>query len=163
MVATLHFTFDVLDEFLSKLQKANLSTQLHNALGASLLSNTQERFKTQKDPSGKKWADKASNAHPNNMRGSILVKSAILKNSIHYQASNKDVSIGTNILYAALHQFGGVITPKNKKALSFNIGGKQIFAKSVTIPARPYLGFGASDEEIVKDTINDFLQRLSHA
>ena len=50
-----------------------------------------------------------------------------------------ELHIGTNLVYAAIHEFGGVITPKKAKALSFEIGGELIFAKSVHIPARPYL------------------------
>jgi len=56
--------------------------------------------------------------------------------------------IGTNVIYARIHEFGGVINrsaifPKNAEALHFFIGGKEIFAKRVgpaqiNMPARPY-------------------------
>jgi len=50
---------------------------------------------------------------------------------------------GGAAIYAAIHQFGGTITPRKAGALSF--GGK-LFA-SVTIPARPYLGFTDADAD----------------
>lgn len=47
--------------------------------------------------------------------------------------------IGSKVPYAAIHNYGGIITPKNAKRLSW-IGddGKRIFAKKVIIPKRPY-------------------------
>ena len=58
-------------------------------------------------------------------------------------------SIGSNIKYAAIHEFGGrtaphVIKAKPGKTLAFSIGGKQVFAKSVKhpgsqMPARRYV------------------------
>ena len=59
-------------------------------------------------------------------------------------------TIGTKVKYARIHEIGGTIhvpdiTPRNKSALRFFVGGKAIFAKrvkahDVTMPARPYLG-----------------------
>lgn len=50
------------------------------------------------------------------------------------------VSVGpVGIIYAAVHEFGAVITPKRAKALRFVIEGKVIFAQYVKIPARPYM------------------------
>jgi len=50
-----------------------------------------------------------------------------------------EVQVGTNLRYAAIHEYGGIIKAKNKPFLVFKIGGKLIFTKSVQIPARPYL------------------------
>lgn len=44
-----------------------------------------------------------------------------------------------DVRYALIHELGGVITPVTAKALAFKIGDRWVFAKSVTIPARPYL------------------------
>lgn len=41
---------------------------------------------------------------------------------------------------AAIHQYGGTIYPRNKPFLVFQLNGELVFAKKVTIPARPYLG-----------------------
>mgnify|MGYP001162003497 CR=1 FL=1 len=45
-----------------------------------------------------------------------------------------------DVRYALIHELGGVITPKQKQILKFTLpNGETVFAKSVTIPARPYL------------------------
>ena len=71
-------------------------------------------------------------------------KTRTLSRSIHIEVlsssrASVEVMVGTDVIYAAIHEFGGVITPKKAKALAFEIGGELIFAKSVHIPARPYL------------------------
>ena len=46
---------------------------------------------------------------------------------------------GTDKIYARIHEFGGVITPKTAKALHFQIDGHWVTTRSVTMPARPYV------------------------
>jgi len=43
------------------------------------------------------------------------------------------------VVYAAIHEYGGVIRPVRARALMFQVGGQWVTARSVTIPARPYL------------------------
>lgn len=46
----------------------------------------------------------------------------------------------TNLVYAAIHEFGGVIRPVRAKYLRFKSrAGKYVFMKQVRIPARPYI------------------------
>jgi phage gpG-like protein len=47
--------------------------------------------------------------------------------------------IGNRVVYARIHEYGGTIVPVTANALRFMIGGKMIFAKSVTMPERSYL------------------------
>jgi len=60
-------------------------------------------------------------------------------------------SIGTNVKYAAVHEFGTgpfTIRPKNKKALRFSVGGAFHFAKQVRHPGFPARRmFGSAIEE----------------
>lgn len=49
------------------------------------------------------------------------------------------VRIGTNLEYAAIHEFGGTIKPKKAKKLRFEIDGEVFFVDKVVMPARPYL------------------------
>ncbi|MGH6823744.1 MAG: hypothetical protein ACREC4_09705 [Methylocella sp.] len=82
-------------------------------------------------------------------RSGALAASVI--SSIENDGSSTSVSISsTGVPYAAIQEFGGKtaahdIVAVKAKALSFSIGGGQMFAKSVhhpgsTIPARSYLG-----------------------
>jgi HK97 gp10 family phage protein len=82
-------------------------------------------------------------------------KTGTLRRSIHSEIEQStrnraEVAIGTDVEYAAIQEFGGTIRPKRAKTLSW-IGedGQRVFAKSVTVPAHPYLR-PALDEE--KDT-----------
>jgi phage gpG-like protein len=62
-----------------------------------------------------------------------------LSRSFHMEVSAKTVTVSNPMIYAAIHQFGGVIVPKNAKSLMWTdaAGGKH-FAKRVTMPARPF-------------------------
>ena len=80
-----------------------------------------------------------------NIQKQKLVDTSNLLNSIEVQPDENAetkalVSIGTNVIYAAIHEFGGTIVPRTKAMLSWvSKSGERIFAKSVHIPARPYL------------------------
>lgn len=56
-----------------------------------------------------------------------------------------DLAWGSNKIYAAVHRFGAVIRPKTAEAVRFRLASGLVRARSVTIPARPYLGLSAED------------------
>lgn len=50
------------------------------------------------------------------------------------------VTVGTDLEYAAAHEFGAVIRPRNARFLHFFVDGHEVFTKGpVEIPARPFL------------------------
>jgi len=53
--------------------------------------------------------------------------------------------IGSPVIYAKVHEFGVVITPKKAKFLVFNIGEKKVFAKKVVIPERAPFRTGVAE------------------
>ncbi|HOE18771.1 MAG TPA: phage virion morphogenesis protein [Syntrophorhabdaceae bacterium] len=79
--------------------------------------------------------------------GKILQMHGHLAASISAKATDTQAVVGTNVKYAAIHQFGGktpptVIRPKNKKALFWPGAAhpvKSVKRPGVTIPARPFL------------------------
>ena len=71
----------------------------------------------------------------------ILVQSGRLLNSITSRAGDDSVTIGSNVVYAAIQNFGGQ-------------AGR---GKKVYIPARPYLVVQAEDIEEIKRGIAEFL------
>lgn len=110
------------------------------AMGLQLESLTKRAFN---EPSlrPKPWANKLTFTGGRFSRGepSRLRKNQVLVRSIRIVAlTNSYVSVGSDRVYAAIHQFGGVIRPKAKPALAFTIGGQLILAKKVTMPARPF-------------------------
>lgn len=77
---------------------------------------------------------------------------------IVYQLAGADsVEVGNDVVYGAVHQFGGIIKAKNGPALIFSLGGHKVAVKSVTIPARPYLGISKEDETEILAIIADHL------
>jgi phage gpG-like protein len=102
--------------------------------GETLVSLTRERFVLGKDPYGIAWVQSARAAAQG---GQTLRDKGILMNSFNWQPTSPDsLAYGTNVWYGIVHQTGWTIVPKKKKALKFNINGKTVFAKSVTIPKR---------------------------
>lgn len=125
-------------------------------IGRSMLTNIQLGFRTSTSPYGGKW-DK-----PGHRSGKPLIDRGHLQNSISYRLVGNAVEIGTNLHYAAIHQFGGVIKPKNKTRLFFMLGDRKVFARQVTIPARPFLpteGLPDSWRDDVVEVVMDVIRR----
>lgn len=128
---------------------------LMDGIGLYLESATIERFDREQAPDGSKWKP----SHRARAEGGkTLTDSARLKQSITHNASATRVEVGTNVIYAAVHQFGAKISAKSKKGLAFTLPGVGlVFAKSVTIPARPFLGMSAEDETEVVQLAEDYV------
>lgn len=109
-----------------------------------------------------------------NIKGEGLIRTRNLSRSIHSEvdassATSASVNIGTNVEYAAIHEFGGTVTAKNGKYLAIPVGSykgsprdhddlvpvktkggslvlmdrsgtvQYVLKASVQIPAQPYL------------------------
>ena len=119
-------------------------TPVMKSLGRVLLTGTQLRFRSGKGPDGQSWKVSMRAAL---QAGQTLRDSGALLGSITYEAGNGIVAIGTNMVYARIHQFGGTIKAKNAKALAFRLpGGGFAKVKAVTLPPRPFLGASDSDQ-----------------
>lgn len=86
------------------------------------------------------------------------------RTSIHDKSDASGFAVGTNVKYAATHQFGEpgrTIRARKKKALRFQAGGKWVTKKQVriTIPARPFLGLSEDDMQEMKATVEEFIQK----
>lgn len=63
-----------------------------------------------------------------------------LTNSIAVKREGKHVLVGVfGVVYAKIHEFGGIVTAKAKPYLAFQVDGQWVFTKKVVMPARPYL------------------------
>lgn len=106
---------------------------------------------------GGQWkAARAGNAVQVRKPGMILNDTGMLKQSVQMSSTATQAVVGTNLVYAAIHQFGGktkphVIRPKTKRALSFGgIVVRQVNHPGSNIPARPFLCLTPGDlREIV--------------
>ena len=128
-------------------------------LGEYGLRSTRARFKTQTAPDGTAWAALQPWYQKEKWRNKnrILALNGYLRGQMTWQlVGDRTVEIGSNLPYAAVHQFGATIKPRAAKVLMF----RGHVAKSVTIPARPYLGLSDEDRsEIVGRTL-EWLQRI---
>lgn len=133
---------------------------INAALAEGVRESTIERFKQGKGPDGRKWKTSIRAA---NEGGKTLVQTAQLRNSINSRSDASGFAVGTNLKYAATHQFGEpgrTIRARKKKALRFQVDGKWVSKKQVTIriPARPFLGLSDDDMQELKATVEDFIQ-----
>jgi phage gpG-like protein len=145
-----------------------LRTGTIRAIGVALVEVVNQRFESAKDPFGQKWAGLLP-AYALIKKGpGILRASGMLQRSITFTTSGSQVTVGSNRIYAAVHQFGATIKAKTPKGLAFSLGeagpvgprgGKsktgivRVHVQSVTVPQRPYLGFGPNDQRAVMDVI----------
>jgi phage gpG-like protein len=91
-------------------------------------------FKIGVDPWGSPWAALKIR------KGQPLRDTGRLQRSIVANPDKAGVTIGTNVRSARTHQFGNTIMAKPGKRLVFpGPGGALVFAKKVTIPARPFM------------------------
>jgi len=101
--------------------------------------------------------------------GQTLIDTSRLMKSITAGATATQAAVGTNVIYAAIHQFGGVIKAhtvraRNAKALAIPTKNGIIFRKSanipqIAIPARPFLKLTDSDLDKIKQTILSYLTK----
>lgn len=141
-------------------QDQTLQTAVLKNIGEALLKSTRKRFAREVSPDGKPW-QQLNPQYKAGKKGNKILQGAGMRGgllgTIVYQVNGSRMELGTNKIYAAIHQFGGVIMPKNANALVFRMGGKLIFAKKVTIPARPYLGISAADRDTIGEIILDHI------
>jgi len=122
------------------LRRVSDATPLMDDIGAMLVTSTQDRFERGVDPEGTAWkqSDRVTRAQGN---AQTLVDTGRLMTSITHVPGNNEVEVGTNVIYGAIHQAGGQ-------------AGR---GKSVTIPARPYLGISFDDRAEIGNLIDDYL------
>ena len=108
--------------------------------GQILVASTVLRFERGTGPDGEPWKPSRRALEEG---GQTLVDSARLRNSMTHVASADGVDVGTNVVYAAIHQFGSGDLEKPKN-----------------IPSRPFLGLDDDDADAV---LGVFRRRLAGA
>lgn len=168
--AVLEFTLndDAVMQGLARLQAGVTDAQpLLRMIGAYGVRSTQERFLSETAPDGTRW--KELNPAYAELKGggyNILTRSGALMQSLNARAGMDQVSWGSPMIYAAVHQFGATIKAKNAPSLAFMLGGRGLApvqlvrVQSVTIPARPYLGINADDREEIVALTGEYIRSL---
>lgn len=131
---------------------------LFEGIGQAVVSETVERFRREEAPDGSKWKKSQRAERENGL--TLVGRGAHLRSSINPHARPDGVAVGTNMIYAAIHQFGGRTRPheirphKPSGALKFG----KVFAKRVNhpgslMPARPFLGVGEHERAAIESEI----------
>ncbi|ADD28714.1 phage virion morphogenesis protein [Meiothermus ruber] len=131
---------DRLIRFTDRLRQPQFAEGLAKNLGQAALNQIDESFAGQKDPWDRPWKP---SARAEATGGQTLRKTARLQRSMTsksaLQTEPEGFEVGTNVVYAATHQYGATITPQQKKALRFKMGQRWVQAQKVQIPARPFI------------------------
>ena len=127
--------------------------------GEILIENTRGRLARGIDVNGQPFQPLTALTIANKNRNAdkVLIEHGDLYRELHYQLVNggRSLEFGSDRKYAAIHQFGGLIKPKNKKALRF----KGTFAKQVKIPKREFLGVTPHDANDVLQALADLIEK----
>lgn len=125
-------------------------------------ASTRERFHTETSPDGKPWK-KSLRAMLTG--GKTLTKSGHLGDSMTSDSGRDWAAWGSNMIYARIHQLGGVIKAKIAGGmLRFRLaGGAFVSVAQVIMPARPYLGVNADDEAEMFALVRHRILGATHA
>ncbi|MDH4122377.1 MAG: phage virion morphogenesis protein [Deltaproteobacteria bacterium] len=125
-------------------------TDMHgllDALGGMVAAQTQQRIaKDKTSPDGKPWAPWSERyRHSRHVGHSLLMGEIHLLQSIQHLVSGHQVQIGSNLVYAAIHQFGGAAVGKPG------------------LPARPYLGLSDKDLADIEQIVDNWAEKMLRA
>lgn len=149
MVGVVHsFEAPELDGLLRRLEAGHRRlpaerVRLADDIGGYLESSVKLRVADQKEaPDGDDWPLWSEGYAATRHEGQSLLRGeGDLLDSIQFFSSVAAVEVGSNLVYAAIHQFGGDEVGRN-------------------IPARPYLGISRDDELGVQGLVEDFLRGM---
>lgn len=170
--ASIRGALDALQRFPSEMYPAL------DAIGAAMEAKTRLRFREETDPDGKKWLPSQRAIKTG---GQTLTKSGRLRDSITYNTlpGMSGVEWGSNMVYAAIHQFGGKIKRAArtqaiyrkvsklgelgnrfvKKRLSNFMTQHAVGAYDINMPQRAFLGIDAEDKETIAQILAKALQK----
>jgi phage virion morphogenesis protein len=116
---------------------------LLDAIGFEVEDQTRRRIADEKRaPDGTPWPDWSPRYAQTRHGGhSMLQGEDDLLDSIQYLVRGDQVEVGSNLVYAAIHQFGGA-----------EVG--------IPIPARPYLGVSADDAADLLAVVEAYLDQV---
>ena len=119
-------------------------------IGEHLQRTTQDRFASQRAPSGAPWAPNTEVTRARKVNPNILTESGLLGDLIRWQLADggRGVEVGSDRAYAAVQHFGQPqgASGKTKRGGPIPWGD---------IPARPFLGLSAADERAILAILRD--------
>lgn len=137
---------------LEKLKAHLKSRTVMDEIGFTVAKWGRARIKSRANqaPDGSTWESLAAStikAKQNAGKGHMgtLMFEPKLMNSINHQVTSDDsVSIGSSMLYAMIHQEGGM-------------AGR---GRKVRIPARPYIGLSDKEKRLIEEKVVDWVKKI---
>ena len=133
---------DVLTQLVNNLD--DLAPALGN-VGEHLMLTHRDHFDQQRSPDGDPWQplspEYAKRKKKN--KGKILRLNDILRDTLAYNIGDDSLEFGSNLEYAAIHQFGAA---------------NDMIPRLAAIPARPFLGLSRDDEKEVIKIFSELLK-----
>ena len=131
-------------------------------IGSYLVASTIRRFELERAPGGAPWK---KSGRASRERGQTLTDTGRLRSSITHRVAGDVLEVGTNVVYAAIHQFGGRTPPRTirpRRARALYWPGAAHPVRSVQhpgsdIPARPFLGIDGADERAIARIVGRYL------
>ena len=123
-----------------------------------------ERFDKEQAPDGQKWKPHSEMTKAMRLRRNqsgnmkILQDNGELRRSIQYEAGDNYVKVGSVLKYARVHQFGATIKVSKKQRGYLHHRGFHV-GKTITIPARPFLGITEAECRYIKPMLRTFIKR----
>jgi len=138
------------------------------ALGQIGVDSVQENFSVQGRPA--KWKPRKRPPRRGNRRGyKVLTLSGRLRNSVHYQVGGQEVRVGTNVVYAGVHNRGysGRQTVRGHERKMTSVFGRRLrtpviarvgaFSRRMEIPQREFLVVPEADQREMTRTAVSWL------
>jgi len=155
---------------LKRLVKAtgDLTPAMKN-IGEYMVQATEQRFDSETGPDGQKWPEVSAATRERKKHPKVLTESHRLRGSIHPEAGKDSVEVGTNVPYAAIHQFGfygQVNIPAHTRLIKTAFGQPlkhpvwariEPYTLQQNVPARPFLGISEADKEEILTIIEDHI------
>lgn len=172
------------DQLADMIARMSNRRAFHERIGDRMLLSVSNNFRNQSGPDGTAWTPlrpKTIKARERKKLTPIRILRArgYLAGSINSSATEDEVRIGSASKEAAIHQLGGTIQRPARsgkiyrtkdrtgqigrrfarKEKANHITGVKIPSYSITMPARPFLGFSRADEAMLLDEALDWLTR----
>jgi phage gpG-like protein len=122
-----------------------------------LMANHKEKF----DAAMGLALDATANRGRQYVHGYAPYKTGNLRRSITIQrgAENLERIIGTNLIYAPIHEYGGTVKAKSRRFLVFKVNGQWVSVKKVTIPKYKGRGYFAPSMTDLQKVAPSFFER----
>lgn len=146
-----HNSKEINDKLLELAQRVKNPKPVLRKIGHVITNYVDEKFETEGKYEGEKWEDwkpsyKKKRAEKGRGKGKILSLEGELRESIDDKVTTDSVEVGTNKVYAAIHNFGGDVKKRN--------GG------SFDMPKRQFMTWEGKLVELVGDELFAELMKM---